>query len=126
MKDTATVAATKDAATKGTSTAAAAGMRDGPSRLKPLSAPATDAGQADARSAMQVLGRGGQAVARGSGLSQVLRRGAQAVERGSVPDVSQALGRGAEGFSRGAALPASCSQRQGSTRGDVPSAKWGR
>ena len=57
--------------------------------------------QADARSATQLLGRGGQAVARGSCLSQVLDRGTQAVARGAVPCASQILDRGAEAVDRG-------------------------
>jgi hypothetical protein len=63
--------------------------------------------QADVRGITQVLGRGGQAVARGSCLSQVLDRGAQAVARGAVPCASQVLDRGAQAVARGAARCAS-------------------
>jgi hypothetical protein len=57
----------------------------------------------DARGATQVLGRGGQAVARGSCLSQELHRCVQAAARGAVPCVSQLLDRGAKAVARGSA-----------------------
>jgi hypothetical protein len=82
--------------------------------------------QADARGATQVLDRGGQAAARGSCLSELIERGAEAAARGAVACASQVLDRGAEAVACGAALPASCAQRQGNTRGDVPSVRWGR
>jgi hypothetical protein len=63
--------------------------------------------RADARGATQVIGRGGQAVARGSFWSQVLDSGAQVIARGAVPCASQVLGRVAEAFACGAARWAS-------------------
>jgi hypothetical protein len=70
--------------------------------------------------------RGGQAAARGSCFSQVFDRGAQTVTRGSVPCASQVFDRVAKAVARGAALPASCPQRQGNTRGDVFLTRWSR
>ena len=63
--------------------------------------------QADAFGATQVLGRGGQAAARGNCLSQVLDRVAQAAARGAVPCASQVLDRCATAVLRGAARGAS-------------------
>jgi hypothetical protein len=53
-------------------------------------------------------------------------RGTKAVVRGAVPCASQVLDRGTEVVARGAASPAPCAQRQGYTRGDVPSTRWSR
>jgi hypothetical protein len=72
------------------------------------------------------LNRGAQTDARGSCLSQVLDRGALAAARDFVTCASEVLDRGTEAVFRGAALPASCPQRQGKTRGDVSSTRWGR
>jgi hypothetical protein len=57
--------------------------------------------QANTRGAMQLLDRGGQAVARCSYLSQGLDCGAGAVARGAVPCASQVLDHGAEAVARG-------------------------
>ena len=56
---------------------------------QPLGTVLSCGAQANACGTTQVLGGGGQAVARGSCLSQVLDRGAQAVARDAVPCASQ-------------------------------------
>jgi hypothetical protein len=60
-------------------------------RAQTLGAALTLGAQADARSATQVLGRSGQAVARGSCVSQVLDQGAEVAARGAVPCAPQVL-----------------------------------
>ena len=63
--------------------------------------------QANTRGAMQLLDRGGQAVARCSCFSQALGHGAEASARGAIPCASKVLGRGFEAVARGAARCAS-------------------
>ena len=63
--------------------------------------------QADTRGVTQELGRGGQAVARGSCLSELFDRGAEAASRGAVPCASQVLGRRSQAVVRGGPRSAS-------------------
>ena len=63
----------------------------------------TRGAQADARSATQVVGRGGQPVFRGSYWSHIFYRGALAVAHCAVPCAWQELNCEAEAAARGAA-----------------------